>query len=125
MSQYHPLSLIIVAVLMIAFGIAEIITGFTHNFFDLYTARGATSAYIGAIVGALYAAAGFLILTMKWRAAIFAMVLLVVVVAGRIAMVSTRLYPVGTFKQTAAIVLGTSIAASFAIYISFRRSAFR
>ena len=110
---------------MIVFGFGEIITGFTHNFFGLHAAQGAASAFIGAIIGALYAAAGFLVLTMKRHAAMLAIVLLVVVVAGRIAMVMTSLYPVGTFRQTAAIVLGTSIAAGFALYIGIRRSAFR
>jgi hypothetical protein len=125
MNRRRPLDITIIASLMIVFGLAEIVTGFTHNFFGLHTAQGAASAYIGAIIGALYAAAGLLILTMKRYAAILAIALLLVVVAGRVAMVMTRLYPVGNFRQTAAIVVGTSIAAGFAIYIGIRRSAFR
>ncbi|HKF73859.1 MAG TPA: hypothetical protein VKB68_19055 [Stellaceae bacterium] len=125
MDRRRPLDITIIASLMIAFGLAEIITGFTHSFLGLHTAQGAASAYIVTIIGALYAAAGFLILTMTRHRAILAIALLVVVVAGRIAMVMSGLYPVGTFKQTAAIVLGTSIAAGFAIYIGIRRSAFR
>jgi hypothetical protein len=125
MDRRRPLDITIIASLMIAFGLAEIVTGFTHNFLGLHTAEGAASAYIGAIIGALYAAAGFLILTMSQHRAIFAIVLLAIVVAGRIAMVVTGFYPVGTFRQTAAIVLGTSIAAGFAIYIGIRRSTFR
>jgi hypothetical protein len=125
MDQRRPLDVTIIASLMIVFGLAEIITGFTHNFFGLHTAQGATSTYIGAIIGALYAAAGFLIFTMNRHMAILAIMLLVVVIVGRIAMVMSGLYPVETFRQTAAIVLGTSIAAGFAIYIGIRRSAFR
>jgi hypothetical protein len=125
MDRRRPLDFTIIASLMIVFGLAEIVTGFTHNFFGLHTAQGAASSYIGAVIGALYAAAGLLILTVNRYAAILAIVLLVVVVAGRIAMVISGLYPVGTFRQNAAIVLGTSIAAGFAIYIGVRRSAFR
>ena len=125
MDQRRPLDITIVASIMIVFGATEIITGFTHNFFGLHTTQGVASAYMGAIIGALYAAAGFLVLTKKRHTAILALLLLVVVVAGRIAMVMSGLYPVGTFKQTAAIVLGTLIAAGFAIYIGIRRSAFR
>ena len=125
MDQRRPRDMTIIASLMIVFGFAEIVTGFTHNFFGLHTAQGAVSAYTGAIVGALYAAAGFLILTMKRRAAILAITFLVVVVARRISMVMTGLYPVETLRQTAAIVLGTSIAAGFAVYTGIRRSAFR
>lgn len=125
MDRRRPLDVTIVASLMIAFGLAEIITGFTHNFLGLHTAQGAISAYIGATIGALYAAAGLLIFTMNRHLAILAIALLVVVIVGRMAMVMSGLYPVETFSQTAAIVLGTSIAAGFAIYIGLRRSAFR
>jgi hypothetical protein len=45
---------------------------------------------------------------------------LLLVVIWRIAMFVGGLYPVGTFKQTAAMVAGTSIAAAFAIYAGFR-----
>ncbi len=120
MNQRRPRDITIIASLMIVFGFAEIATGFAHNFFGVRTAQGAASAYIGAIIGALYAAAGFLILTMKRRAAILAIALLIVVVAGRVFMVVTGLYSVTTLRQTAAIVLGTSIAAGFAIYIGVR-----
>jgi hypothetical protein len=112
MDRYRSPDITIVASLMIVFGIAEVFTSFTHEFFGLHTAVGATSTYIGAVTGAFYAAAGFLILTMKRKAATLAIVLLVVVVAVRIVMVASKLYPVDTFKQTAAIAAGTLIAAS-------------
>jgi len=110
---------------MIVFGFAEIITGFTHNFFGLHTAQGAVSTYIGASIGLLYAAAGFVILIMKRRKAVLAIVLLLMVVVGRISMVMTGLYSVNTFRQAVAMILGTSIAAGFAIFIALQRSAFR
>lgn len=125
MDQRRPLDVTIIASLIIVFGLAEIVTGFTHNFFGLHTAQGAISAYVGAMIGALYAAAGVLIFTMNRRMAIWALVLLVLVIVGRIAMIVSGLYPLETFRQTAAIVLGTSIAVGFALYIGMRRSAFR
>jgi peptidoglycan/LPS O-acetylase OafA/YrhL len=121
----RPRTITIVASLMIIFGFAEIITGFAHNFFGLHTAQGAISTYMGAGIGALYAAAGFAVLTMKRRAAMLAIMLLLIVVAGRIYMVTTGLYPVNTPRQAVAMIIGTSIAASFAIFIALRRSAFR
>lgn len=125
MSQRRPLDVTIIASLIIVFGLAEMITGFTHNFFGLHTAQDAISAYVGATIGALYAAAGVLIFTMNRRMAILALMLLVLVILGRIAMIVSGLYPLETFRRTAAIVLGTSIAVGFALYIGMRRSAFR
>jgi hypothetical protein len=109
---------------MIIFGFAEIITGLTHNFFGLHTAHGALSTYIGASIGAFYAAAGFIILTMKRRATIWAIVLLLVVVVGRVSVVMTGLYPINTPRQAVAMILGTSIAAGFAIFHCFAKVSF-
>ncbi len=125
MAQNRPRGIAIIAWLMIVFGIAEVITGFTHNFFGLHTSQGMMSAYAGAAIGALYAMAGLLVLTMKKHAAIAAIALLIAVVGGRIAMVAMGLYPVNSLMQATAIVLGTSLAAGFAIYIGFKSSAFR
>jgi len=52
----RPRGIIVVAFLMILFGLAEVVTGFTHQFFGVTTANGATSAYAGALIGVLYAA---------------------------------------------------------------------
>ena len=121
-----PRPVAIVALLMIVFGFAEVITGFTHDFFGLHTAQGAVSSYMGASIGVLYASAGFVILFMKRHKAVLAIVLLLMVVAGRISMVMTGLYSVNTtFRQAVAMILGTSIAAGFAIFIALQRSAFR
>jgi hypothetical protein len=46
MAPPRPRSITIVASLMIIFGFAEIITGFTHNFFSLHATQGAVSTYI-------------------------------------------------------------------------------
>ena len=124
MNQHRPRGIVIVALLMIVFGMAEVVTGFTHNFFGLSTAKVTTSAYVGAAIGVLYALAGLLILPMKRWAAPLAIVFLIADIIGRIAMVVTDLYPVDSFKQTLAIIMGTSIVAIFAIYISLKWSSF-
>jgi hypothetical protein len=123
-NRNRPRGIVVVALLMITFGLAEVTTGFTHKFFGLSTAKDTTSAYAGAAIGALYALAGLLILSMKRRAAAFAIVLLIAVIIGRIAMVVTGLYPVDSFKQTFAIILGTSIVAVFAVYIRLKWPSF-
>jgi hypothetical protein len=110
---------------MIVFGFAEIITGFTHTFAGLHTAKGAVSTYLAAGIGALYAASGVVVVTMKRRAAMVAFVLLVIVIAGRLFMTAMGLYPLNTLKQTAAMIAGTAIALGFAIFIILNRSAFR
>jgi hypothetical protein len=109
---------------MVVFGLAEVATGFSHHFFGLSTAPIALATYAGASIGFLYAAAGFLILSMKRRAAALAIVLLIAVILGRVSMVLVDLYPVGSFKQGFAILLGTSIVAVFAVYIRSKWSFF-
>jgi hypothetical protein len=125
MASPRKLSITIASSLMIVFGFAEIITGFTHSFFGLHTAEGAVASYVSAGIGAFYAAAGLAILTMKRRAATLALALLLMVVAGRLAMIATGLYPLSTLRQTAAMIAGTAIAAGFAVFIAVQRSAFK
>jgi len=120
-----PLGLIIVAALMIVFGLAEVATGFTHQFFGLTTAQVDTSTYLGIALGLFYLAGGILVLTRKRWAAIIAIVLLAGDVAGRIAMVVFGLYPVDSFRQTFGIVVGTAIAAFFAVYIGLKLKSFQ
>jgi hypothetical protein len=69
MRQRRPWDITIIGLLMIVFGLVEIVTGFTHDFFHLHTARSAVSAGIGAGIGACYAMSGFPLLTMMRRAA--------------------------------------------------------
>jgi hypothetical protein len=110
---------------MITFGMAEVVTGITHNFFGIATAKASASAYAGAAIGVLYVVAGLLILSMKRRAAALAIVLLIADIVGRVAMVVTGIYPIDSLKQTVAIILGTSIVAVFAIYVRLKWSYFR
>src|ERR1039458_7300261 len=111
--QWRPWGIIVVAYLMILFGLAEVVTGFTHQFFGVTTARGAASAYAGASLGALYAAAGVLVLTMRKWAVALAIGCLTADVVGRVAMVLTGLYPAASSAQTFAIVIGTAIVIAF------------
>ena len=124
-NRNRPRGIVVAALLMITFGLAEVTTGFTHNFFGLSTAQVTTSAYAGAAIGVLYAMAGLLVLSLKRRAAALAIVLLIADIIGRIAMVATGLYPVDSFKQTLAMITGTSIVAGFAAYIRLKWSSFR
>lgn len=124
-SPNRPRGIVIVALLMIVFGLAEVATGLTHNFFGISTAKVTAAAYAGVALGALYAVAGLLILSMKRRAAALAMVLLVADIVGRVAMVVAGLYPIDSLKQRVAIILGTSIVAVFAIYVRLKWSSFR
>jgi hypothetical protein len=117
----RPLGILIVAVLMILFGAAEVATGFTHNFIgQVSTTENILSTWLGVALGLFYAIGGMLILTKRKGAAIAAIVLLCGDVLGRVGMVVTGLYPVNTFKQTFAIVVGTAIALFFAIYIGLK-----
>ena len=116
-NQTRPRGITVAAFLMILFGLAEVVTSFTHNFFGITTARGVISVGEGASIGALYVAAGLLILTVRRRPAALAMVCLAADVFGRVGMVLTGLYPTDSFSQTFAIVTGTAIAAAFALYI--------
>jgi hypothetical protein len=124
-SQGHHRGLTVIGVLMILFGGAEVITGFTHKFFGISTAIGVTSTFLASGIGTLYAVAGLLVVTMRRWAASLALACLAVVVAGRIALVVTGLFPLDSFEQTFAITVGTGIAVSFAIYIGCEWRAFR
>ncbi len=116
--------ILIVAVLTILFGAAELVTAFTHSFFGVTTAESSTSTVLGAALGGCYLASGLLLLTGKKWAAWLAIGLLCVDVVGRIAMVLTGLYPLDSARQTFAIIAGTSIAAFFAVYIAAKRDSF-
>lgn len=100
------------------------VTGFTHNFLGISTARVAIFTYSAAALGVFYAAGGLLILTMKKGAAVLAIVLLCADIVGRVALVVTGLYPTDFFKQSFAIIAGTVIAAVFPIYIGLKWKSF-
>ena len=124
-SAGRPRGLTVAAVLMILFGIAEVVTGFTHDFVGVATAQGTLSTTIGATLGIFYLLSGVFILTMKKQLAALAILLLMADVTGRIFMVVAGLFPVDTFKQIFSIVVGTVVAGVFAIYIGLRWRSFR
>ena len=124
MNQSRPPGIIVVALLMIVFGLAEVVTGFTHNFFDIDAGNSTAVTYVDIVIGILYAASGFLTLTMKKRAAALAIVFLITDVIGRVALVVTGLYPINSFEQTVAIIAGTAIVIIIAIYIRLKWSFF-
>ena len=117
--QGRSMGIVVVAISMIIFGLAEIITGFTHNFIGLIsTSSNILSTYGASGIGALYAVGGLLLLTKRKVAAKFALACLVVVIVGRIFLVLAGLYPISSFLQSFSIIVGTTIAVIFAIYIA-------
>ena len=120
MSGRRPRGIVIVALLMILFGLAEVVTGVTGNFMNVISATPtATYTFASVSIGAFYSLAGLLILTMRRWGAALAIILLVADIAGRTTMVVTGLYPFNGI-DAASIVAGTTIAAFFAIYIGLR-----
>ena len=125
MKQNRQLGIKVVAVLMIFCGLTGIITGFTYNFLGLVSTASVTLATYGvAAVGALYAIGGVLILAMKKQAVWLAMICLVGVIAGRIALVASGFYPLTSFLQDISIFITTALAIIFAVYIGFKWGSF-
>jgi hypothetical protein len=124
-NQGRPWGIIIVAFLMIIFGLAEVVTGFTHNFFGITTSTVIMMTYAGASIGSFYIIAGLLILTMRKWAAALAIVLLGADIIGRVALVVVGLYPTNSLENTLAIIGGTAVAVIFAIYIGWKWKTFR
>ncbi len=121
----RPLGITVIALLMILFGLIEVVTAFTHHFLGISTSEASVFTYSAAAIGAFYVIAGLLVVTMEKRAAVLAIVLLIADIIGRILLVMAGLYPVDSFEQTFAIVMGTAIAAIFAIYIGWKWITFR
>lgn len=124
-NQGRPLGIVIAAVFTILAGLAEVVTGFTHNFFGITTSSASIFTYSSAVIGLFYIAAGLLILTMKKWAAALAIVLLGADIVGRVVFVLTGLYPTASFKNTLSIIAGTVIVAIVAVYIGLRWKSFR
>ncbi len=120
----HTWDIILAACLMILFGLAEVVTGFSHNFFGITTSSGSLVSYASAAIGACYVVSGVLVLTLKRWAAVLAIVFLGVDVIGRVALVVAGLYPTNSVKNTFSIVAGTLIAVIFAIYVGWRQRSF-
>jgi hypothetical protein len=123
--QTRPRGITIAALLMVLFGLAEVVTAFTHDFLGISTSSSNIFTFSAAAIGAFYVAAGLLILTMKKWAAALAIALLAVDIAGRIALVVAGLYPTNSLRQTFAIIVGTGIVAIFALYIGLRWKFFK
>jgi hypothetical protein len=124
-SPARPWGIIIVAGLMMLFGLAEVVTAFRHNFFGITTASVIIFTYSSVAIGMCYVAAGLLILTLQKWAAASAIVLLGVDIVGRVALTVTGLYPTDSLENTVAIIAGTVIAALFALYIGWKWKSFR
>jgi hypothetical protein len=107
----------IVAVLMIVFGAAEVVTGFTHHFVGISTSTTVVFTAAAGAIGLCYVVAGALILTRRLWAARLAIALLIADIAGRLALVVAGLYPLDSLEQVVGIIAGTTIAAAFAIYV--------
>jgi hypothetical protein len=122
--QTRPLGIVVAACLMILFGLAEVVTAFTHSFLGITASSSGMFTASSVAIGLCYVAAGVLILTMRKWAAALAIILLGIDVAGRLALVMTGLFPTNSPKNTFSIIAGTIIAAIFAIYIGWRWKAF-
>lgn len=116
--------IIIPACLMILFGLAEVVTAFSHTFFGITTTANVSDTVLSAAIGLIYAIAGAIILTMKKWAAALAIILLIADIIGRVALVVTGLFPTDTPKNTFSVVAGTVIVALFAVYIGWRWRSF-
>jgi hypothetical protein len=121
----HPLTITIVALLMILFGLIEVVTAFTHSFLGITTSQAALFTYSAVAIGIFYVIAGLLILTMKKWAAALAIILLAADIIGRITLVGIGLYPLNSLEQVIGIIGGTTIAIIFAIYIGSKWNLFR
>jgi hypothetical protein len=114
----------VAACLMILFGLAEVVTAFTHSFFGITTSSSNTFTFSSTAIGLCYVVAGVLFLTMRKWAAALAIILLSFDIVGRLALVMTGLFPTNSPKNTFSIIAGTLIAAIFAVYIGWRWKAF-
>ena len=119
MNRGARIALFVFAALMVIFGAAEIATGFRHKFFGLSTDLTTISTIGESLSGLCTQQAGCSSVMRKW-AAIVAVIFLVAVVVGRFALILTGLYPLGGFRQDFAIILGTSIACFFAIFVGLQ-----
>ena len=118
-------SITVVAILMIIFGLIEVVTAFTHSFLGITTSQAIIFTYSAVAIGAFYTCAGLLILTMKKWAAAIAIILLIADIIGRIALVFTGLYPLNSNEQIIGIIGGTVIAAIFTVYIIWKWNLFK
>jgi hypothetical protein len=124
-NRSRPFGIIVAAAFTVIAGLAEVVTGFTHNFFGITTSSVAIFTYTSAVIGLCYLAAGLLTLTMRRWAAVLALVLLGADIVGRIVLVFTGLYPTDSLKNTFSVIAGTVLVALVALYIVWKWKSFR
>lgn len=124
-NRSRPFGIIVAAAFTVLAGLAEVVTGFRHDFFGITTSSAATFTYTSAVIGLCYLAAGLLILTMRRWAAALALVLLVADIIGRLVLVVTGLYPTDSLKNTLSVIAGTVLVALVALYIVWKWKSFR
>jgi hypothetical protein len=120
----RPWDLIVVAGFTMLAGFAEVVTGFSHNFFGITTSGAGLFTVAATGIGLSYLASGVLMLTMKKWAATAALVLLSIDIVGRILLAVTALYPTDTAKNTLSLIAGTLIVAFVALYVAWKRKSF-
>jgi hypothetical protein len=104
---------------MITAGVAEVVTGFRHEFFGIRTSSEDLFTFSSVVIGLCYAVAGVLVLTMRRRAAVTALVLLGADILGRLALVAAGLYPLDSRRNVFGMISGTVIAAGIATYLAW------
>jgi hypothetical protein len=116
-----PRGLAVAAALMVAFGLAEILTAFNVGWFahTFGIPRSPVFTYLGAAVGVLYVLSGALILTMRRWAAALAIACLGAAIVGRVLLVATGAYPVGSLLPGVSVAIGTGVVALFAVYVAW------
>jgi hypothetical protein len=124
-NQRRPFGVIVAAAFTIIAGLAEVVTGFTHNFFGITTSSITVFTYSATVIGLFYLAAGLLILTMRRWAAALALVLLGADIIGRLILIVTGLYPTDSLKNTFSVIAGTVLVALVALYIGWKWKSFR
>jgi hypothetical protein len=101
-------------IIMIAFSVIEILAGlyFIHKY-------NVQSIYIYVLIALdiLYIPAGLLLLTLNKRAAALSIILLSVVIVGRVALITTHLYPFSAIGPGIAMIAGILIAGAFIFYL--------
>lgn len=124
-TRSRPFGIIVAAAFTVIAGLAEVGTGFTHNFFGITTSSVVVFTYSSALIGLFYIAAGLLILTMRRWAAVLALMLLGADIVGRLVFVFTGLYPTNSLKNTFSIIAGTLLVALVALYVIWKWKSFR
>ena len=112
---------LIIAILMIIFGLAEVITGFRHEFFGLVTSEENFTTIVGVILGLSYFFAGITLLIYKRWSLNITIVLLLIDISGRLLMMITGMYPMDSVFQASGIIIGTLIATSFLVIVVLKR----